>query len=84
MGTDTLERQGNGMDEKEKRPADIQTVFEKLGKEMPLEQRVTLLEKATALLLKVLLQNFGSNIPGTKTNIEAELETGLGEIIKDL
>ena len=72
------------MDEKEKLSADIQTVFETLGKEMPLEQRVTLLEKATALLLKVLLQNFGSNIPGTKTNIEAELETGLGEIIKDL
>jgi len=51
---------------------------------LPLAQRVTLLEKTTALLIGVLVHNFSSDTPGIKTNIESELEDGLISILKNL
>ena len=69
---------------KEKRPDDIQTVFEKMKDRLPLAQRVTLLQKTTALLIGVLVHNFSSDTPGIKTNIESELEDGLISILKNL
>lgn len=69
--------------EKGKLPIDIQAVIA-LVNEHPLETRVRVLEKLVVLLVSVLLHNFGSHTPCTKTCIEAQLEIGIRGIVDQL
>ncbi|MDY6291726.1 MAG: hypothetical protein SPL86_09615 [Succiniclasticum sp.] len=71
------------MDEKEKLPEEFQAAIKKM-QNFPLEKRIFFMEKVVTLLVEVIFQNFRSYDLGTKTVIEAQLEIGIGKILKDL
>lgn len=76
-------KRGREMNEKEKLPEEFQAAIKKM-QNFPLEKRILFMEKVVSLLVEVIFQNFKSYDLGAKTVIEAQLEIGIGKILKDL